>query len=89
MVSHDTFVTTRFRTLGYAGAALFTVCPPAFFYECYLIFYTTAVEENPTIGLFAAAALLLSFASVPMMLVGRRRRYSGAASLAAIEPGVL
>jgi hypothetical protein len=89
MLPQDTFVTTSFRTLGYAGAALFTVCPPAFLYECYLIFYTTAVEENPTVGLFAAAALLLSFASVPMMLVGRRRRYSAAPSLAGVQPGAL
>ena len=89
MLPHDTFVTTSFRTLGYAGAGLFTLCPPAFIYECYLIFYTTAVEENPSIGLFATAALLLSFASIPMMLIGRRRRYSAAPSLAALQPGAL
>ena len=89
MVPHDTYVTTSFRTLGYAGALLFTICPPAFIYESYLIFYTTAVEDNPSVGLFAAAALVVSFASVPMMLVGRRRRYSAAPSLAALQPGAL
>ncbi|GGD91444.1 hypothetical protein GCM10011390_07760 [Aureimonas endophytica] len=72
----QTYVTTHFRTLGYAGALLFTLAPPFFFYEIYLTFYTTAVEENPTIGPFMAIALVLSFASIPMMLVGRRQRYS-------------
>ena len=89
MVPHDTYVTTSFRTLGYAGALLFTICPPAFIYESYLIFYTTAVEDNPSVGLFAAAALVLSFASVPMMMVGRRKRHSLAASLAEKQPGAL
>ena len=90
MVRDDTFVTTSFRTLGYAGAGLFTLAPPAFVYEVYLIFYTTAVEENPTIGLFAAMALVLSFASIPMMLVGRRQRHSASPTLArATEPGAL
>lgn len=86
----DTFVTTSFRTVGYAGAALFTLAPPAFLYEMYLLFYTTAVEENPTIGIFAALTLIGSFASIPMMLVGRRHRFSRLASLArAKEAGAL
>ncbi len=72
---NETLVTTRFRTHGYAGALLFTFCPPIFLYETYQIFYTTAMEDNPLIGLFAAAALILSFASVPLMLIGRRQRY--------------
>ncbi|KQT85429.1 hypothetical protein [Aurantimonas sp. Leaf443] len=80
--SSDFFVTTRFRTVGYAGAGLFTLAPPAFLYEAYLMFYTTAVEENPMIGWFMALALVLSFASVPMMLVGRRRRYSASPTTA-------
>lgn len=88
MVREDTFVTTSFRTLGYAGAGLFTLAPPAFIYEIYLIFYTTAVEENPSIGLFAALTLLLSFASIPMMLVGRRQRHSVSPTLGR-EPGAL
>jgi hypothetical protein len=89
MAPHDTYVTTSFRTLGYAGALLFTICPPAFIYESYLIFYTTAVEENASVGLFASGALLLSFASIPMMLVGRRKRHSLAPSLAELQPGAL
>lgn len=72
----DTYVTTKFRTVGYAGALLFTLAPPAFFYELYLVFYTTAIETNPTIRFFAPIALVLSFASIPMMLVGRRKRRS-------------
>ncbi|WP_152045833.1 hypothetical protein [Aureimonas psammosilenae] len=71
-----TYVTTHFRTLGYAGALLFTLAPPFFLYELYLTFYTTAVEENPTIGLFTVVSLVLSFASIPMMMIGRRQRYS-------------
>ncbi|KQT53704.1 hypothetical protein ASG43_17885 [Aureimonas sp. Leaf454] len=81
MVREDTFVTTSFRTIGYAGAGLFSLAPPAFIYEMYLIFYTTAVEENPSIGLFAALTLVLSFASIPMMIVGRRQRHSASATL--------
>ena len=84
---HDTFITTSFRTLGYAGALLFTVCPPAFIYEAYLMIYTTAVEDNGSIGLFAAGALVLSFASIPMMIAGRRQRISARPTLAQIEPG--
>jgi hypothetical protein len=87
--THDSFVTSSFRTLGYAGALLFTICPPAFIYEAYLMLYTTAAEENPSIGLFASAALVLSFASIPMMLVGRRKRVSGQQSLAHLEPGAV
>lgn len=72
----DTYVTTQFRTLGYAGAILFTLAPPVFLYELYLTFYTTAVEDNQAIGFFTALALVLSFASVPMIIAGRRKRYS-------------
>ncbi|WP_062227958.1 hypothetical protein [Aureimonas frigidaquae] len=71
----ETLVTTRFRTLGYVGALLFTFCPPVFLYETYQIFYTTAMEDNPLIGLFAAGALVLAFASIPLMIVGRKQRY--------------
>jgi hypothetical protein len=81
MVREDTFVTTSFRTIGYAGAGLFTLAPPAFIYEIYLIFFTTAVEENPSIGLFAALTLLLSFVSIPMLIVGRRQRHSASPTL--------
>lgn len=70
-----TVSTTRFRTIGYAGAGLFTICPPAFAYEFYQIFYTTAFEENQLLGLFAALTLIGSFLSVPLMLVGRRTIY--------------
>jgi hypothetical protein len=76
-----TVATTRFRTLGYAGAGLFTICPPAFAYEFYQIFYTTAFEENQLLGLFAALTLVGSFLSVPLMLVGRRTLYEAAPSL--------
>ena len=81
MVREDTFVTTSFRTIGYAGAGLFSLAPAAFIYEMYLIFYTTAVEENPSIGLFAAMTLVLSFASIPVMIVGRRQRHSASPTL--------
>ena len=87
--TNDTYVTTSFRTLGYAGAVLFTVCPPAFIYEAYLMIYTTAVEDNGSIGLFASAALVLSFASLPMMLVGRRKRVSGSPTLDNLEAGAV
>lgn len=77
----DTYVTTSFRTLGYAGAILFTLAPAAFAYEMYLLLYTTAVEDNPMIGPFASLALLLACASIPMMIIGRRTRHSSQASL--------
>ncbi|WP_246333168.1 hypothetical protein [Aureimonas mangrovi] len=70
------YTTTHFRTLGWAGALLFTLAPPAFLYELYLFLYTTAPETNPTIGLFITLSAILSFASVPMMVVGRRERHS-------------
>ena len=72
----DRYTTTSFRTIGYAGAVLFTLAPTAFIYETYLLLYTTAIETNPTIGSFAALALVLTFASIPMMMVGRRQRHS-------------
>ncbi|KAA0968930.1 hypothetical protein FPY71_15305 [Aureimonas fodinaquatilis] len=74
-ITSETLVTTRFRTLGYVGALLFTFCPPVFLYELYQLFYTTAVEGNPLIGLFTAGSLVLSFASVPLMIIGRRQQY--------------
>ncbi len=81
----DVYVTTNFRTLGWAGAILFTLAPPAFLYEVYLLFFTTAMEENASIPLLAGIALILSFASVPMMLAGRRLRYSSLPTLAGQE----
>ena len=72
----DRYTTTSFRTIGWAGAALFTLAPPIFVFEIYLLFYTTAIETNPTVGPLAALALVLSFASIPLMLVGRRQRHS-------------
>lgn len=78
----DRYETSSFRTIGYAGAVLFTLGPPAFCYEMYLLLYTTAIETNPTVGPFAAVALVLTFASIPMMLVGRRKRFSASPTTA-------
>lgn len=78
----DRYTTTSFRTIGYAGAVLFTLAPTAFVYEAYLMLYTTAIETNPTVGPFAALSLVASFASVPMMLVGRRQRHSASPTTA-------
>ena len=80
--TQDRYETSSFRTIGYAGALLFTLGPPAFFYEMYLALYTTAIETNPTVGPFAALSLVASLASIPMMLVGRRKRYSASPTTA-------
>lgn len=78
----DRYTTTSFRTVGWAGAALFTLAPPIYVFEMYLLFYTTALETNPTVGPLAALALVLSFASIPMMLIGRRQRHSASPTTA-------
>lgn len=75
------YETTHFRTLGWAGAICFAIAPPTFLYEWWLMFYTTALEENPSIGPMMAIACIASFASIPMMIAGRRKRYSASPSV--------
>ncbi|GGE11529.1 hypothetical protein GCM10011390_33320 [Aureimonas endophytica] len=75
------YETTSFRTLGWIGAVCFTLGPPAFLYEWWLMFYTTAVEENPSIGPLMVIACLASFASLPLMIAGRRKRISPSPSV--------
>lgn len=70
------YETTSFRTLGWIGAIMFTLGPPVFLYEWWLTFYTTAVEENPAIGPMMMIACFATFASVPLMIAGRRKRLS-------------
>lgn len=70
------YETTSFRTVGYVGAALCALAPPAFVYEMYLMFFTTAIETNPTVGIFAWLSLVLSFVSIPLIIVGRRKCHS-------------
>lgn len=66
--------TTEFRLIGWAGAILFALAPPLFLYEWWLVFYTTAVEEDPSIGPLLMISCIAMFASIPMLVVGRQKR---------------
>ncbi|KAB0676279.1 hypothetical protein [Aureimonas leprariae] len=72
------YETTQFRLIGWAGAILFALAPPTFLYEWWLVFYTTAVEEDPTIGPLLTISCIAMFASIPMMIVGRQKRVAAA-----------
>ncbi|KAB0678075.1 hypothetical protein [Aureimonas leprariae] len=81
----DRYETTSFRSLGWLGAFLFTFAPPIFFYQYWLVFYTTAVEENPSIGPVMAISCVAMFASIPMMIAGRSKTVSATRSVEALR----
>ena len=75
------YETMQFRPIGWAGAILFTLAPPTFLHEWWLVFYTTAVEENPAVGPMMAISCVATFASIPLMIAGRRKRLSPSPSI--------